>query len=135
MLTAVAPLTSHSTFSTILPFTITAVPSTSELLILSPFTPKYTVHNTFLNTSTTVTVRNFDLKSVQQTIPSGVAAYVQNVTINGEPAGSRCHFDFYDTFRLGGDIEITLTADKDAVDDCAGSVPESLSSGGFASVR
>ncbi|KAL5528179.1 hypothetical protein ACEPAF_7315 [Sanghuangporus sanghuang] len=111
------------------------VPSTSQLLILSPFTPKYTIHNTFLNTSTTVTVHNFDQRSVQQTIPRNAAAYVQNVTVNGVPTASRCHFDFYDTFRLGGEIEITLTSEKDEVDDCAGSVPESLSTGGFASVR
>lgn len=38
------------------------VPGTSELLVLSPFTPKYTVHNAYLNASTTVTVINFDPK-------------------------------------------------------------------------
>lgn len=97
--------------------------------------PKYTIHNSFLNVSTTVTVRNFDERSVQKTIPNGVAAYVQNVTVNGVPSASTCHFDFYDTFRLGGEIEITLSADKDAVDNCAGSIPESISTGGFASVR
>ncbi|KAL1738371.1 family 92 glycosyl hydrolase, partial [Schizophyllum fasciatum] len=36
------------------------VPSTTELLILSPFTPKYTVHNAYLNVSTTVTTVGFD---------------------------------------------------------------------------
>ena len=111
------------------------VPSTSQLLILSPMTPKYTIHNSFLNTSTTVTVTNFDPQSVQLTIPDGVAAYVQNVTVNGVETESRCHFDFYDTFRLGGEINITLTADKDAAFGCAGSLPMSLSTGGFASVR
>lgn len=114
---------------------IPIVPSTSQLLILSPFTPKYTIHNTFLNVSTTVTVRNFDARSVQHTIPSGVPAYVQNVTINGVPAESRCHFDFYDTFRVGGEIEITLTADKEAVASCGGSLPMSVSTGGFAVAR
>ncbi|KAL5507032.1 hypothetical protein ACEPAH_6488 [Sanghuangporus vaninii] len=111
------------------------VPSTSQLLILSPFTPKYTIYNSFMNSSTTVTVHNFDAQSIQREIPSGVAAYVQNVTINGVPTASRCHFDFYDTFRLGGEIEITLTSEKDDVDDCAGSVPDSLSAGGFAVIR
>ncbi|KAL1737691.1 family 92 glycosyl hydrolase, partial [Schizophyllum fasciatum] len=36
------------------------VPSTTELLILSPFTPKYTVHNAYLNVSTRVTTVGFD---------------------------------------------------------------------------
>lgn len=111
------------------------MPSTSEMLILSPFTPRYTIHNTFLNTSTTVTVKNFDAKSVQKTIPAGASAFVKSVTINGKATESRCHFDFYDTFRLGGEIAIELTADKNEVDSCAGSLPLSLSTGGFATVR
>ena len=111
------------------------VPSTSQLLVLSPFTPKYTIHNTFLNTSTTVTVTNFDARSVQKKIPSGAAAYVKSVTINGKAAPSRCHFDFYDTFRIGGEIIIEVTADKNSVDSCAGELPESLSTGGFTTAR
>lgn len=111
------------------------VPSTTQLLILSPFTPKYTIHNSFLNVSTTVTVANFSSESVQRIIPAGVPAYVESVTVNGKPSASRCHFDFYDVFRLGGDVVISLTADKNAADDCAGSVPESISTGGFASAR
>jgi len=111
------------------------VPSSTELLILSPFTPKYTIHNSFLNTSTTVRVVNFDSRSVNETIPAGVAAYVQNVTVNGKPTESRCHFDFYDTFRLGGEVVITLTADKKAANDCSGSLPASISTGGFAQAR
>lgn len=111
------------------------VPSTSQFLILSPFIPKYTIHNSFLNVSTTVTTLNYDPKSVQKTIPAGTAAYVKNVTINGTPTASRCHFDFYDVFRLGGDVVIELTADKASVDDCGGVLPESLSTGGFAVPR
>ncbi|KAF7782203.1 CAZyme family GH92 [Agaricus bisporus var. burnettii] len=111
------------------------VPSSTQLLILSPFTPKYTIHNSFLNISTTVTVANFSSKSVQRVIPEGVPAYVESVTINGNSTVSRCHFDFYDVFRLGGDVIINLTADKEAADDCAGSVPESISTGGFAQAR
>ena len=104
-------------------------------MVLSPFMPKYTIHNSFLNVSTTVTVENFDAKSVQKTIPKGASAYVKQVIVNGETTESRCHFDFYDTFRVGGNITIVLTSDKSAVDTCAGSVPQSLSTGGFASVR
>ncbi|KAG1871275.1 glycoside hydrolase family 92 protein [Suillus subalutaceus] len=96
------------------------VPSTTRYLIISPFTPKYTIHNTYLNTSTTVTVTNYSSASVAYPIP--------NV-----PAKSRCYIDFYDTFRVGGEIEIVVTEDKTY--DCGGHVPESLSMGGFASAR
>ena len=111
------------------------VPSTTQLLILSPFTPKYTIHNSFLNISTTVTTINYDSKSVQRNIPAGTPAYVQNVTINGVPPSSRCHFDFYDAFRLGGNITITLTANKAEADSCLGALPDSLSTGGFGRAR
>ncbi|KIP11580.1 glycoside hydrolase family 92 protein [Phlebiopsis gigantea 11061_1 CR5-6] len=111
------------------------VPGSTELLVVSPFTPKYTVHNSFLNVSTTVTTKGFDARSVQQTIPAGAAAYVANVTINGAPLASRCHFDFYDVFKTGGDVVIEVTADKSAVDSCGASLPMSLSTGGFAVAR
>ncbi|KAG6891575.1 hypothetical protein C0992_003602 [Termitomyces sp. T32_za158] len=116
-------------------YSLLLVPSTTEFLVLSPFVPKYTIHNSFLNVSTTITTLNYDAESVQRTIPSGTAAYVQNITINGMPAASRCHFDFYDTFRVGGDIVITLTADKAAADDCLSDLPASLSTGGFSQAR
>ncbi|EPQ56942.1 hypothetical protein GLOTRDRAFT_127326 [Gloeophyllum trabeum ATCC 11539] len=111
------------------------VPSSTELLILSPFVPKYTIHNPYLNVSTTVTVKNYDPQSVANPIPDGASAYVKSVTVNGKETESRCHFDFYDTFKIGADIVIELTADKDAADNCAGSVPQSISTGGFASAR
>jgi len=111
------------------------VPSTTQLLILSPFTPKYTIHNSFLNISTTVTTLNYDSNSIQKTIPAGTPAYVQNVTINGVPSASRCHVDFYDAFRLGGEIVITLTANRTEVDSCLGHLPDSLSAGGFTQPR
>ena len=114
---------------------ICSVPSTTQLLILSPFIPKYTIHNSFLNTSTTVTTVNFDPQSVQKTIPAGTAAYVKNVTINGVPSVSRCHLDFYDAFRLGGEVVITLTANKTEANDCLGGLPESISTGGFSKAR
>lgn len=111
------------------------VPGTTEILVVSPFLPKYTIHNEYLGISTTFTVKNFDPRSVQQTIPPGVAAYVKSVTINGAEALSRCHFDFYDVFRVGGEVVIEVTADKDAVNDCGASLPFSLSTGGFDTVR
>lgn len=94
-----------------IPFTIHS--STSGACL--PFFPS---HPSQYTCSTTVTVRNFDPASVQKTIPAGTAAYVANVTINGQRLASRCHFDFYDTFRVGGEIVIELTADKEAVNDC-----------------
>ena len=111
------------------------VPSTSQFLILSPMTPQFTIHNSYLNVSTTVTARGFDAKSVQQTIPKGAAAYVANVTVNGVVQPNRCHFDFYDVFRVGGEVVLDLTADKDAANSCGAGLPESVSTGGFASAR
>ena len=46
-----------------------------------------------------------------------------------------CHFDFYDVFRVGGEVVIEVTAHKNEVDDCGTSVPESISTGGFAIAR
>ncbi|KAI0044234.1 glycoside hydrolase family 92 protein [Auriscalpium vulgare] len=111
------------------------VPGTTELLVLSPFTPKYTIHNDYLNTSTTVTVVGFDPKSVNGTIPNGAAAYVKSVSVNNQTLASRCHFDFYDTFRIGADVVIEVTSNMTDVNDCGASVPQSLSTGGFASAR
>ena len=110
------------------------VPSTTQYLVISPFIPKYTIHNSYLNVSTTVTTVNYDPKSVQTTIPLGVPAYVQSVTINGQNS-TRCHFDFYDVFRVGGEVIITLTANRTVADNCQGSLPGSVSTGGFASAR
>ncbi|OCH93726.1 glycoside hydrolase family 92 protein [Obba rivulosa] len=111
------------------------VPSSSQFLIVSPFLPTYTIHNSFLNVSTTVTVKNFDPRSVQQTIPNGAAAYVKSVTVNGAVQPSRCHIDFYDAFRVGGEVVIEVTSDKESVNSCGASVPDSLSTGGFAVAR
>jgi hypothetical protein len=97
--------------------------------------PSYTIHNTYLGTTTNVTVVGFDPKSVAETIPAGARAYVKSVSVNGNQTASICHFDFYDTFRLGGNITIEVTDKASAVEGCAGSVPESLSTGGFASAR
>ena len=111
------------------------VPTTTQFLVLSPFVPSYTIHNSFLNSVTNVTVAGFDPTSVQKTIPAGAAAYVARVTVNGNATASRCHFDFYDTFRLGGNITIEVTSDKASVADCGGTLPDSLSTGGWGSAR
>jgi len=111
------------------------VPGTSELLVVSPMMPKYTVHNPYLNISTTVTVDGFDARSVAATVPPGAAAYVQSVRVNNVTQASPCHFDFYDTFRAGADVVITVTADRAAANSCGASVPQSISTGGFATTR
>lgn len=82
-----------------------------------------------------MTTKGFDPKSVQKTIPTGAAAYVKSVTINGVESPNRCHFDFYDVFRVGGEVVIEVTADKDSVDNCGAGLPESISTGGFATTR
>lgn len=111
------------------------VPSTTQYLVLSPFLPTYTIHNSELGVSTTVNVEGFDPQSVAQTIPSGASAYVKSVLINGVPSESNCHFDFYDTFRIGGNITIQLTSNKAEANNCSGSLPDSLSTGGWAQAR
>jgi hypothetical protein len=72
---------------------------------------------------------------VNGTIPAGARAYVKSVSVNGKQQASRCHFDFYDTFRVGGDIVIEVTANKDEVDSCGASVPDSLSTVSCPSLR
>lgn len=141
----------HHDISTDLSATHHPVPSTSEILVLSSFIPKYTIHNAYLNTSTTLTTLNYDPTSVLNastngTVPPGASAYVKSVSINGVVQPGRCAFDFYDTFRVGGEIVVELTGDKGEAEGCAAStgggggngtagVPQSLSEGGFASVR
>jgi hypothetical protein len=93
------------------------------------------VHNSYLGVSTTVTVTGFDPASVNGTIPAGAAAFVKEVKVNNATTASRCAFDFYDTFRLGASIEIIVTADESEAAGCAGPVPQSVSQGGFMSVR
>lgn len=111
------------------------MPSTSHLLVLSPFTPKYTIHNPFLKTSTTFTVKNFSPLSDQKVVPAGVPVYVKSVTINGKPAKSRCWVDFYDVVRVGGNVDIEVTADRAQAEGCGGVPPDSVSKGGFAQAR
>ena len=88
-----------------------------------------------MGVSTTVNVVGFDKKSLKKNIPAGASAYVKEVLINGSDIGTRCHFDFYDSFRIGGNITIVLTDDMESVNDCAGSLPDSLSTGGFSKAR
>ena len=103
--------------------------------MLSPMIPEYTVHNWYLNTSTTVKVDGYDARSVQATIPPGAAAYVRSVQVDAVAQASPCYFDFYDTFRAGANVVITVTSDRAAAQDCKSVLPHSISTGGFATVR
>lgn len=61
-----------------------------------------------------------------------------NATFNGVPLNSTCHFDF-DVFRKGGELVLGMTSMDDEGNSeigtlgvgCRGTVPESLSAGGF----
>ncbi|KAH7108373.1 glycosyl hydrolase [Auriculariales sp. MPI-PUGE-AT-0066] len=109
------------------------VPSTTQMLVISPLVPSYTVHNPYLNISTTVKVENFDPNSVKHTIPDGAAAYVVKITVNGVPSTTgRCYIDFFDTFHAGGEIIITVTANATEANNCESKLPDSLSTGGWA---
>ncbi|KAH9821224.1 glycoside hydrolase family 92 protein [Melampsora americana] len=107
------------------------VPSTTQYLVLSPWVPQYTLHNPYLNVSTTVRVTGYDKKSLVYPIPKGVSAYVQEVKFNGKTTASRCFVDFHEVFALGGELEIILTSDREAAQGCNGPLPDSLSTGGF----
>lgn len=75
--------------------------------MLSPIVPKYNVHDPYLNASTTVTVDGLDARSLRATVPHGAAA--AHVRGNNATQASLCQFDFYDTFRAGADVVITVT--------------------------
>jgi hypothetical protein len=98
--------------------------------------PKYTVHSPYMNVSTTVKVDGYDAHSVAATIVPGAVAYVQSVRIGTTTLKhARCAIDFYDTFRVGADVVITVTSNKTAAQSCRGTLPQSISTGGFSIVR
>ena len=84
--------------------------------------------------ASTVTTVNFDPKSLVKTIPAGARAYVKSVTLNGQII-PKCHFDFYDVFKKGGVVVIEVTASKTGVNDCGGSLPDSISTGGWSQAK
>ncbi|MBW0482570.1 hypothetical protein O181_022285 [Austropuccinia psidii MF-1] len=107
------------------------VPSTTQYLILSPWVARYTIHNPFLGISTTVKTTHFSKASLKHPIPAGTPAYVREVQWNGKKLASRCFLDFRQVFRVGGELEIILTADKNEAEGCDGPLPDSVSTGGF----
>ncbi len=109
------------------------VPASRQLLIGSPFVSSYTVHNELFNTSTTVTVQNFDATTLVATPPAGSRVYVQSVTVNGVQLDSICWIA-WDDIVGGGEIVIAVGADptSDGCGSAADSRPSSLEQGGFA---
>ncbi|KAK0544025.1 hypothetical protein OC844_007515, partial [Tilletia horrida] len=97
------------------------VPSTKELLILSPFIPEYTIKNPILG-NIHVVASGFDERSTGTTIPDGVKAYVESITLNGKPYSSRCHISWDDLFPGAPgkttELVLTLTADGEKVNNC-----------------
>ncbi|KAK0521759.1 hypothetical protein OC834_006542 [Tilletia horrida] len=114
------------------------VPSTKELLILSPFIPEYTIKNPILG-NIHVVASGFDERSTGTTIPDGVKAYVESITLNGKPYSSRCHISWDDLFPGAPgkttELVLTLTADGEKVNNCGAGgerdLPLSLSRGGW----
>ncbi|KAG6856684.1 hypothetical protein H0H87_001899 [Tephrocybe sp. NHM501043] len=110
------------------------VPSSTQLLIGSPFLSSFTIHNNAFGTSTKFTVHGFDPVSLASTPPTGSRVFVKSVSVNGRP-GSLCWIDFHDVVG-GGEIVIEVDGDADsAAQNGCGSVahalPASLETGGF----
>ncbi|CAD6961311.1 unnamed protein product [Tilletia controversa] len=84
-------------------------------------------------------INGFDPASIAQTIPVGVKAYVDKITLNGKPYSSRCRISWDDLFPGSPgkttEVVLTLTADADASNNCgaggAADLPLSLSTGGW----
>ncbi|KAI0339451.1 hypothetical protein BDW22DRAFT_1336332 [Trametopsis cervina] len=110
------------------------VPASKQLLLGSPLLSSFTIRNDLFNTSTRFTVKNFDSRSVQVSPPTNqdVRLYVSGVSVNGQPTESICWLSWDDVVG-GGTIEITVDADAAAAEarGCAGSLPDSLATGGF----
>jgi len=110
------------------------VPSSTQLLIGSPFLSSYTLKNDFFKTSTKVTVNGFD-KTTLTAQPSNLSRlYVEEVKINGVKSQTRCWIDFNDLVGESSNIEITVTSNLTAALGCGdgkNALPDSLATGGF----
>ncbi|KAI0708317.1 glycoside hydrolase family 92 protein [Earliella scabrosa] len=104
------------------------VPATRQFLLSSPYFPSISFHNPILNTTTTIVATNFAGNPANGT---GGTVFVQNVTIDGQPAKSNCFLE-WDVFERGATVELTLTDDINVTcGDGPEALPPSLSTGGF----
>jgi len=111
------------------------VPSSSQLLIGSPFVSSYSLTNDFYQTTTNVKVEGFDSTSVVAQPSNSSRVYVESVTINGKKSASRCWINFNDLVQRSSDVVITVTNNLTAAMGCGegpNALPDSLSTGGFA---
>ncbi|KAJ3572733.1 hypothetical protein NP233_g2897 [Leucocoprinus birnbaumii] len=112
------------------------VPSTTQLLIGSPFLSSYTLTNTISPSQTfktTVRVVNFDSRTLVQAPANGTNLYVQSVTVDGVRSKSRCWIDFWTLLR-SKEVVIEVGQDPGVEVGCGtedGAVPASLEAGGF----
>ncbi|KAF5354327.1 hypothetical protein D9756_007228 [Leucocoprinus leucothites] len=112
------------------------VPSSTQLLIGSPFLSSYTLTNAITPTQTlktTVRVENFDPQTLVANPANGTRLYVQNVTIDGVPSKSHCWIDFWTLLR-SKEVVIEVGQDPGVDVGCGseeGAVPGSLEAGGF----
>ncbi len=112
------------------------VPSTTQLLVGSPFLSSYTLKTSITPTqgfNTTVRVVNFDSQTLVQEPVQGTKLYVQSVTVDGKKQNSRCWIDFGALLK-SREILIEV-GDDPGIDLGCGSgqsaVPASLEDGGF----
>jgi putative alpha-1,2-mannosidase len=110
------------------------VPASKQLLLGSPLLSSFTIKNDLFGTSTRFIVKNFDSRSIQQSpsLNEDIRMFVSRVTVNGTPTDSICWLSWDDVVG-GGEIEITVDWDAAAAQErgCAGSLPDSLATGGF----
>ncbi|KAI0296922.1 glycoside hydrolase family 92 protein [Multifurca ochricompacta] len=95
------------------------VPATEQFLLSSPFFPSISFFNPLYNTKTTIRAKTFTANAI----------FIKTVTIDGAPWRSNCYIE-WDVFVRGGTIELELTEEDPNV-GCGGSLPPSLSTGGF----
>ncbi|KAL1948226.1 hypothetical protein VTO73DRAFT_12301 [Trametes versicolor] len=104
------------------------VPATKQYLLSSPFFPQISFFNPAFNSTTTIITKNFVGNPGDGT---GGTVFVQNVTIDGQPAKSNCFLE-WDVFQRGATVELTLTDDIEvSCGNGTDALPPSLSTGGF----
>ncbi|KAH7915153.1 glycoside hydrolase family 92 protein [Hygrophoropsis aurantiaca] len=95
------------------------LPATRQFLLSSPYFPKISFFNPFLNTTTTFKTNGFKGNPENGT---GGKVFVESVKIDGKPWKSNCYLD-WDVFLQGSTIELELTDD---IHVTCGNTPDAL---------